>query len=238
MTGSPFRKPGLRRKTLRRGRASAMLTVPAKLGRPGGPRMRRKFFHDRRQFLRGASYSLALPFLPSLPGGLRAQERRTAAQPKRLVCVGSQLGFYKPEFFADGGSPRLAQPLDAAGLGADFTTVSGLDHKGPTGNGHELVYTLYIGPRCPRHFPRSIRRAGAGQGHALRVAAGCAAAKRSRRRRCHSRRPGSPCPSRCAPAFCTRRVFGAGSVALRKQTYLIESGKSPAGRAHRGGARP
>ena len=113
--------------------------------------MKRKFFQDRRQFLRGASYALALPFLPSLAGGLRANEQRSVGKAKRLVCVGTQLGFYKPEFFGTGESPRLMQPLVEAGVGDAFTTISGLDHKGPTGNGHELVYTLYTG-----HVVRSI----------------------------------------------------------------------------------
>ena len=187
--------------------------------------MRRKFFHDRRQFLRGASYSLALPFLPSLPGGLRAQERRTAAQPKRLVCVGSQLGFYKPEFFADGGSPRLAQPLDAAGLGADFTTVSGLDHKGPTGNGHELVYTLYIG-----HVVRGIsldQFAAPMLGKDTRYESLQLCCGEAQQKASLSFTPsGVPLPVTLRPSVLYARVFGAGSVALRKQTYLIESGKS------------
>ena len=70
---------------------------------------------DRRQFLRGATYALALPLLPSLPGGLRAQTPSSGAKAKRLVCVGSQLGFYKPEFFCEGKTPRLMKPMEAAG---------------------------------------------------------------------------------------------------------------------------
>ena len=59
--------------------------------------------------------------------------------------MGTQLGWYKPEFFADNPDARLIKPLDDAGLRDQFTTISGLDHKGPTGNGHALVYTLFTG---------------------------------------------------------------------------------------------
>ncbi|MCY4594870.1 MAG: hypothetical protein OXC19_08740, partial [Bryobacterales bacterium] len=113
--------------------------------------MTRKQPRDRRQFLKGASYALALPLLPSLPGASAAMPKTSTGKAKRLVCVGTQLGFYKPEFFADSDAPRLMQPIADAGLEGKFTTVSGLDHKGPTGNGHQLVYTLYTG-----HVVRSI----------------------------------------------------------------------------------
>ncbi len=187
--------------------------------------MRRKFTQDRRQFLRGASYGLALPFLPSLPGGLRAKERRAAAKAKRLVCVGTQLGFYKPEFFADGGAPQLIQPLDAAGLGADFTTISGLDHRGPTGNGHELVYTLYIG-----HVVRGVsldQFAAPALGKDTRYESLQLCCGEAQQKASLSFTPsGVPLPVTLRPSVLYARVFGAGSVALRKQTYLLESGKS------------
>lgn len=93
---------------------------------------------NRRRFLKGV---IALPTLPSL---LSAAEAKRSA-PKRLVCVGTQLGWYKPDFFASNPDARLIKPLDKAGLGDQFTTISGLDHKGPTGNGHALVYTLFTG---------------------------------------------------------------------------------------------
>ena len=187
---------------------------------------RRKFFHDRRQFLRGASYCLALPFLPSLPGGLRAKERGAAARPKRLVCVGTQLGFYKPEFFAGGeNAPRLMQPFERAGLGADFTTVSGLDHKGPTGNGHELVYTLYIG-----HVVRGVsldQFAAPALGKDTRYESLQLCCGEAQQKASLSFTPsGVPLPVTLRPSVLYARVFGAGSVALKKQTYLIESGKS------------
>ena len=47
----------------------------------------------RRAFLRSASATLALPFLPSFMYGKTASKA-----PQRLVCVGTQLGWYKPDF--------------------------------------------------------------------------------------------------------------------------------------------
>ena len=187
--------------------------------------MRRKHTQDRRQFIRGATCGLALPFLPSLPGGLRAKEQSPEARPKRLVCVGTQLGFYKPEFFAKGETPRLMKPIEAAGLGDDFSTISGLDHKGPTGNGHQLVYTLYTG-----HVVRSISldqyvapTLGKDTRYeSLQLCCGDAQQKAS----LSFTSSGVPLPVTLRPSVLYARVFGAGSVALKKQTYLIESGKS------------
>ncbi len=144
---------------------------------------------------------------------------------KRLVCVGTQLGFYKPEFFADSDAPRLMQPIADAGLEGKFTTVSGLDHKGPTGNGHQLVYTLYTG-----HVVRSISldqfvapTLGSDTRYeSLQLCCGEAQQKAS----LSFSASGVPLPVTLRPSALYARVFGAGSVALKRQTYLIDSGKS------------
>ncbi len=179
---------------------------------------------DRRQFLRGATHALALPFLPSLPGAPvspAAPHRRV----RRLVCVGTQLGFYKPEFFASKPSPRLLRPFDEAGLSEDFTTVSGLDHKGPTGNGHGLVYTLYTG-----HVVRSVSLdqfvapvlGKATRYESLQLCCGSAQQKAS----LAFSESGVPLPVTLRPSTLYARIFGAGSVELKRQVYLLESGRS------------
>jgi len=187
--------------------------------------MTRKQSRDRRQFLKGASYALALPLLPSLPGAVEATPEPSNGRAKRLVCVGTQLGFYKPEFFADSDAPRLIRPITDAGLEGKFTTVSGLDHKGPTGNGHELVYTLYTG-----HVVRSISldqfvapTLGSDTRYeSLQLCCGEAQQKAS----LSFSASGLPLPVTLRPSALYARVFGAGSVALKRQTYLIDSGKS------------
>jgi hypothetical protein len=64
---------------------------------------------SRRAFLQTASGTLALPLLPSLALG---KEKGTA--PQRLVCVGTQLGWYKPDFFASNPDARLRDLIHIA----------------------------------------------------------------------------------------------------------------------------
>ena len=182
-------------------------------------------YHDRRQFLKGTSYALALPLLPSLPGAVRAAPTSPAAKAKRLVCVGTQLGFYKPEFFASNEKARLIRPVEDAGLAGAFTTISGLDHKGPTGNGHQLVYTLYTGHVVPSVSLDQFvapTLGGDTRYESLQLCCGEAQAKASL-----SFTPsGVPIPVTLRPSALFARVFGAGSLELQRQTYLIESGRS------------
>ena len=83
----------------------------------------------RRTFLRASGVSLALPLLESLGAA--------PVEPKRLVFVGSYLGFYREAFFpkqtgADYETPEVLEPL--APFRDQTTILSGLDHRGP--NGH------------------------------------------------------------------------------------------------------
>lgn len=148
-----------------------------------------------------------------------------SGRPKRLVCVGTQLGFYKPEFFREAASPRLMRPLLEAGLDGDFTTISGLDHKGPTGNGHELVYTLYTGHVVPSVSLDQYVVPRLGQEtryESLQLCCGEAQQKAS----LSFSATGAPLPVTLRPSALYARLFGAGSVELRRQTYLLESGRS------------
>lgn len=171
----------------------------------------------RRHVLGGA---LAVPFLPSL--GNAGESKRT---PKRIVCVGTQLGWHKPEFFANKSDARLMKPFDAAGLGDQFTTISGLDHKGPTGNGHALVYTLFTG-----QVPGSVSldqlvapKLGAGTRYeSLQLSAG----------EIRNNAPmslnanGIPLPPIIRPSAVFAKVFGGKAADLKRQSYLLESGRS------------
>lgn len=97
---------------------------------------------DRRIFLKGAGLSLALPMLESLSTRrARATSTSTAAmteQPKRLVCVGSYLGFYQSDFFPartgrEYDISTVLKPIER--FRDEMTIFSGLDHRGR--NGHE-----------------------------------------------------------------------------------------------------
>ena len=172
----------------------------------------------RRRFLQGA---VALPFLPSLIGAAQAKK----AAPRRLVCVSAQLGWYKPDFFASDPDARLIKPFDRAGLGDALTTISGLDHKGPTGNGHALVYTLFTG-----QVPRSISldqvvapRLGADTRYeSLQLSAG---ELRNNAPVSHNA-SGIPLPPIIRPSYLFAKLFGSGEADKQRQQYILDSGRS------------
>lgn len=92
---------------------------------------------DRRQFLRGVGLSLALPMLESIKGA-GVQTSPTETPVKRVVCVGTYLGFHQADFFPqqtgkDFNIPYVLEPL--ASFRGKFSVFSGLDHRGR--NGHE-----------------------------------------------------------------------------------------------------
>lgn len=181
------------------------------------------FQQDRRSFLRFASRAvagaIALPVLPSLAKGGQAKA------PKRLVCVGTQLGWYKPAFFANGDDGRLLRPFDALGVGDRLTTISGLDHKGPTGNGHALVYTLFTG-----QVSRSISldqyaapRLGADTRYeSLQL---CAGEQRNNAPMSHNE-SGIPLPPIIRPSVLFSKIFGGDAASMERQQYILESGRS------------
>ncbi|HZL99155.1 MAG TPA: DUF1552 domain-containing protein [Planctomycetota bacterium] len=184
-----------------------------------------RFGIDRRQFLRGASCALALPFLPSIAD---APTRAGSARPvpaKRLVCVGALLGFHPPAFFANGASPRLLRPLDEAGLGSDFTTISGLDHKGPVGNGHVFAHTLFTGTigagiSLDQHVAPALGRSTRYESLQL-----CAGESKARPSLSFTAR-GAPMPAILDPAVLYARIFGVSALSHEQQLYLIDSGRS------------
>jgi len=92
---------------------------------------------DRRRFLRGMGMSLALPMLESF--SVPCLQATTASMPvKRLVCIGTYLGFHQTDFFPKQTGkaydmPYVLEPL--ASFRNQFSVFSGLDHRGR--NGHE-----------------------------------------------------------------------------------------------------
>lgn len=92
---------------------------------------------DRRQFLQGVGISLALPSLESLSIGT-SHAAPTNNPVKRIVCIGTYLGFHQGHFFPkqigkNYDMPYVLEPL--AAFRNKFSIFSGLDHRGR--NGHE-----------------------------------------------------------------------------------------------------
>ena len=184
----------------------------------------RSTLHDRRSFLRFASQAvagaIALPALPSLSMGAPKTQ-----SPKRLVCVGTQLGWYKPAFFANSDDGRLLKPFDDLGVGDQLTTISGLDHKGPTGNGHALVYTLFTG--------QVLRSVSLDQYVAPKLGADtryesiqlCAGEQRFNAPMSLNQN-GIPLPPIIRPSVLFSKVFGGDAASMERQQYLLESGRS------------
>lgn len=85
----------------------------------------------RRQFLRSAGISLALPWLDVFASGRGAG--RAAGSPRRMICICAPLGFYPQHFFpAQAGRDYTLSPyLDLLrDQREDFTVISGLQHAG------------------------------------------------------------------------------------------------------------
>jgi len=101
---------------------------------------------NRRQFLKGVGVSLALPMLESwVPRSLMAAQ--TGGQLKRLVCIGTYLGFHQNDFFpkhvgANYEMSSVLSPLETHRN--EFSIFSGLDHRGR--NGHEGWKAWMTGP--------------------------------------------------------------------------------------------
>ena len=100
----------------------------------------------RRPFLKASGIAIGLPLLESIAS---ADPQPTESAPaKRLVCVGTYLGFYQKSFFPkqtgfDYEAPELLRPLQH--LRNDFSVFSGLDHR--AGNGHKNWSTFLTGQK-------------------------------------------------------------------------------------------
>jgi hypothetical protein len=158
-----------------------------------------------------------------LPSLLTAAESKTA--PKRLVCVGTQLGFYKPDFFASNADARLIKPLDDAGVGDQFTTISGLDHKGPTGNGHALVYTLFTGQVLGSVSLDQLVAPKMGTETRYESLQLCAGEIRNNAAMSLNEN-GIPLPPIIRPSVMFGKIFGGKAADMERQQYLLESGRS------------
>src|SRR5262245_19462248 len=101
----------------------------------------------RRQFLRAAGVSLALPcldvFAPARAGAEAAQPRR------RLICICTPLGLHPPYFFPekDGKDYELTPYLEVLqDFRSEFTVVSGLSHAGMSpGFAHQASASFLTG---------------------------------------------------------------------------------------------
>ena len=97
----------------------------------------------RRQFLKGAGLSLALPFMES-----RAVAAGQVVRSKKILAIGNHLGFYPGAFFPKGdGTDYVSSPTlkNIEKHRKDFTVFSHLDHD--VSGGHSGVNAFLSGVR-------------------------------------------------------------------------------------------
>jgi hypothetical protein len=105
---------------------------------------------SRRNFLRAAGVSLALPWLDALA------QTPAARPPRRMVCICTPLGLHAPNLFPertgrDYGLTPYLEPLRE--FRDDFTIVSGLSHP-EVGSSHDSIFSFLTAA------PHPERRAG------------------------------------------------------------------------------
>lgn len=94
---------------------------------------------NRRNFLRAAGVSLALPLLDAL-----APAQNAAATPRRMVCICTPLGLHTPHLFPqEAGRDYQSTPyLEVLNeFRDDFTVISGLSHP-QVGSSHDSIYSF------------------------------------------------------------------------------------------------
>lgn len=99
---------------------------------------------NRRNVLRGLGITLALPALESLNTGISRAAK--ADSPKRLLCVGSHLGFNPDVFFPQQAGEDYEMSPTLKGIDKhrdDFTVFSNLDHD--VSGGHSAVHSFLSG---------------------------------------------------------------------------------------------
>ena len=176
---------------------------------------------DRRRFLKAAGVSLALPALESFAAVDSGRGRLVKA--RRMVCVGTYLGFYQGAFFpeqagADYELSTLLQPL--AAHRDDFTVFSGLDHRAPNGHG---AWNNFLCGQSPNHYSLDQQVAdeigGETRFPSLQLSAGKASRTMS-----HTRQ-GVALPMILRPSVLYRKLFTSPEDRARRE-YLLRSGHS------------
>ncbi len=97
----------------------------------------------RRQFLRAAGVTVALPLLDALLPRLRAGEK-AAPPPRRMVCICTPLSLHPPFFFpSEAGTDYTLTPYlePLKELRNDFTVISGLSHP-DVGSSHDSLFSF------------------------------------------------------------------------------------------------
>lgn len=151
-------------------------------------------------------------------------EAQQQAAAKRLICVGSNLGLYRPEFYPetpgrDYKSTKLLSVLEKHR--DDFTVFSGMDHR--AGNGHSNWDNYLCGQQIGSMSLDQMAAEKVGTStrfESLQLCAGDIP-----RQRMVFTREGVPLPMINRPSVVFNRMFATGENRVRRE-YLLRSGKS------------
>lgn len=181
-------------------------------------------FDRRRGFLKASGLSLSLPLLESTGNSADAVPDDNDPPAKRLICIGSNLGLYRPAFYpeqkGDGYEPSpLSSVIDAHR--DDFTIFSGLDHR--ASNGHANWDNYLCGRRVGDVTLDQIAAEQIGKStrfESLQLCAGDIP-----KQRMVFTREGVPLPMINRPSVVYNKMFVSADDRARSE-YLLRSGQS------------
>ncbi len=176
---------------------------------------------SRRTFLKAAGISMALPLLESDAPLLAAGMKNARA--KRLVCIGTYLGFHQNAFYPeqagrDYKTSTLLKPVEQ--FRDEFTVFSGLDHR--AANGHTNWSTYLTGKRLGDISLDQIVAEQIGNDtrfQSLQISAGKVS------RPMNYTRGGVALPMIERPSVLYKKLFASAEDQARMD-YLLDSGQS------------
>lgn len=187
---------------------------------------------DRRHFLKASSIGLSLPLLESstrLASAASVSAPATSAAianapVKRLVTVGTYLGFHTPSWFpketgTDYQMSDVLAPLED--LRSDFSIFSGLDHRAP--NGHKNWSNFLTGKGTPGiSLDQIVAGAIGNQSRFASLQVTCGSAGEARQ---SFTKEGISLPSIGRPSVLYGKLFSSDSDKARMD-YILESNGS------------
>lgn len=180
---------------------------------------------NRRKFLKAGGICLALPMLESFAEEKEVPSALKNAKAKRLVCIGSNLGYYRKAFYpketgADYKAPTLLSFIDKHRK--DYTVFSGLDHR--AGNGHGNWDNFLCGNVKGVYSLDQMVADRVGHLTKLPSVQLCSGGIPSIQKMSYTER-GIPLPMTDRPSVLYKKMF-ASKDDLARTEYLIKSGKS------------
>lgn len=180
---------------------------------------------NRRNFLRASGVCLALPMLESFAEEKELPANLKNAKAKRLVCIGSNLGYYRKEFYPKESGENYKAPTLLSHTDENrknYTVFSGLDHR--AGNGHGNWDNFLCGNVKGTH---SLDQVFADQvGHLTKIPSVqlCSGGIPGIQKMSYTKR-GIPLPMTDRPSVLYKKMF-TSKADLARTEYLIKSGKS------------